>query len=68
MARRWRIRYKLIFGFGLVLGIMALLLLATLRGLCVAVGYDPKGHHDVATAMRMLPELIEWLGAQLRRN
>jgi S-formylglutathione hydrolase FrmB len=38
------------------------------RGLCVAVGYDPKGHHDVATAMRMLPELIEWLGAQLRRN
>jgi signal transduction histidine kinase len=33
VARRWRIRYKLIFGFGLVLGIMALLLLATLRGL-----------------------------------
>jgi signal transduction histidine kinase len=33
VARRWRIRYKLLFGFSLVLGIMALLLLGTLRGL-----------------------------------
>jgi signal transduction histidine kinase len=33
VARRWRIRYKLLFGFGLILGIMALLLLGTLRGL-----------------------------------
>jgi signal transduction histidine kinase len=33
VARRWRIRYKLLFGFGLILGIMALLLLGTLLGL-----------------------------------
>ncbi len=33
MSRRWRIRYKLLLGFGLVVGIIALLLLATLRGL-----------------------------------
>jgi HAMP domain-containing protein len=33
VAGRWRIRHKLMFGFGLVLAIMALLLLATLRGL-----------------------------------
>ncbi len=33
MARRWRIRYKLLLGFGLVMGLMALLLLGTLRGL-----------------------------------
>ncbi len=33
MARRWRIRYKLMLGFGLVVAIMALLLLGTLRGL-----------------------------------
>jgi signal transduction histidine kinase len=33
VARRWRIRYKLLFGFGLIVAIMALLLLGTLRGL-----------------------------------
>jgi signal transduction histidine kinase len=33
VSRRWRIRYKLLLGFGLVVGIMALLLLGTLRGL-----------------------------------
>jgi S-formylglutathione hydrolase FrmB len=35
------------------------------RGLTIAVGYDPKGHHDVATAMKLLPGVVDWLGAQL---
>jgi two-component system NtrC family sensor kinase len=33
VVRRWRIRHKLLLGFGLVVGIMVLLLLGTLRGL-----------------------------------
>jgi two-component system NtrC family sensor kinase len=33
VARRWRIRHKLLLGLGLVVGIMVLLLLGTLRGL-----------------------------------
>jgi signal transduction histidine kinase len=33
VARRWRIRYKLMVGFGLVLGIMVLLLVGTVQGL-----------------------------------
>jgi hypothetical protein len=35
------------------------------RGLTVAVGYDPKGHHDIPTAVRLMPDLFDWLGAQL---
>lgn len=35
------------------------------RGLDVAVSYDPKGRHDRATAYRLLPEVLDWLGAQL---
>jgi hypothetical protein len=35
------------------------------RGLEVGVGYDPKGKHDVATAMRLLPGIVEWLGPRL---
>jgi signal transduction histidine kinase len=33
VARRWRIRYKLLFGFAMTVGIMAILLLSTTRGL-----------------------------------
>jgi pimeloyl-ACP methyl ester carboxylesterase len=35
------------------------------RGLEVGVGYDPRGKHDVATAMRLLPGIVEWLGPRL---
>jgi len=31
------------------------------RGITVGVGYDPKGKHDVATALRLLPGMLEWL-------
>jgi S-formylglutathione hydrolase FrmB len=36
------------------------------RGLSVGVGYDPQGHHNRATAQRLLPATIEWLGERLR--
>lgn len=36
------------------------------RGLTVDVGYDPHGHHDLRTAKRLLPGIIDWLGARLR--
>lgn len=35
------------------------------RGLCVGVGYAPKGHHDRATAYQLMPGLLEWLAPRL---
>jgi hypothetical protein len=35
------------------------------RGLCVEVGYDPRGRHNVATARRLAPGIIDWLGPRL---
>jgi hypothetical protein len=35
------------------------------RGLTVAVGYDPRGKHDLATALRLLPGALDWLGPRL---
>jgi enterochelin esterase-like enzyme len=35
------------------------------RGLGVAVGYEPNGRHDMGTANRLWPGLVEWLGPQL---
>jgi S-formylglutathione hydrolase FrmB len=35
------------------------------RGLCVAVGYDPNGRHDLATALRLMPGAFAWLNEQL---
>ena len=35
------------------------------RGLTVDVVYDPRGHHNVATALRLFPETIDWLARQL---
>jgi S-formylglutathione hydrolase FrmB len=35
-------------------------------GLTVAVGYDPKGHHNFSiTGRRLLPGILEWLGPLL---
>ncbi len=31
------------------------------KGLTIGVGYDPKGKHDVPTAMKLFPGLLEWL-------
>lgn len=35
------------------------------RGLCVGVGYAPKGRHDRATAFQLMPGLFEWLAPRL---
>ncbi len=35
------------------------------RGITVGVGYDPRGKHDLATALRLLPGALEWLAPRL---
>ena len=35
------------------------------RGITVGVGYDPQGKHDAATALKLLPGLLEWLKPRL---
>lgn len=35
------------------------------RGLDVGVAYDPKGRHDVKTALSFLPAIYDWLGPRL---
>jgi S-formylglutathione hydrolase FrmB len=35
------------------------------RGLTVSVGYEPKGRHNVATAMKLFPDTIAWLAQQI---
>lgn len=41
------------------------LYVAKQRGLCVGVAYDPRGRHNVATALRLMPAVFEWLAPQL---
>ncbi len=41
------------------------LFLARQRGLTVEVGYDPEGRHDLATALKLFPGIVDWLGRQL---
>jgi S-formylglutathione hydrolase FrmB len=35
------------------------------RGLTVAVGYDPNGKHDLATALKLIPGALGWLTERL---
>jgi hypothetical protein len=35
------------------------------RGLTVAVGYEPHGKHDVRTALKLFPGVVDWLGPLL---
>jgi S-formylglutathione hydrolase FrmB len=35
------------------------------RGIEVGVDYDPQGKHDVTTASKMLPGMLEWLNVRL---
>jgi S-formylglutathione hydrolase FrmB len=35
------------------------------RGIHVEVGYDPRGKHDLATALKLLPGVLDWLGPRL---
>lgn len=38
---------------------------AKFKRLGVAVAFEPDGHHDFCTAMKLLPSAIRWLGPQL---
>lgn len=42
------------------------LFVARERGLPVAVSYVPRGKHDYRTAYKIVPDLFDWLGEQLR--
>jgi hypothetical protein len=35
------------------------------KGLCVGVGYLPNGRHNVKSAMKLLPGIIDWLNQRL---
>ena len=35
------------------------------RGLTVGVGYLPRGRHNMITAQRLFPGIVDWLGPQL---
>jgi S-formylglutathione hydrolase FrmB len=37
------------------------LYLASCRGICVGVGYEPNGRHDYATAAKLFPGIVDWL-------
>jgi len=45
--------------------IESFLYVARQRCLTITVGYDPKGKHDRATARRLLPDILNWLGPRL---
>lgn len=35
------------------------------RGLGIGVAFEPDGHHDAITALKLMPSLFRWLGPQL---
>jgi len=41
------------------------LYVARQRGLCVTVGYEPRGRHDASTAKLLAPGIMDWLGPRL---
>jgi hypothetical protein len=41
------------------------LYLARSRGLCLKVGYEPNGHHDFRTALKLFPGIVDWLAPLL---
>jgi S-formylglutathione hydrolase FrmB len=51
--------------FNLDAQVESFLYLARCRGLTVGVAYDPKGRHNYATAARLFPEILNWLGPLL---
>ena len=38
---------------------------AKFKGIGVAVAFEPDGHHDGLTAMKMMPSVFRWLAPQL---
>jgi hypothetical protein len=52
--------------FNLDAQIESFLYVARCRGIHVDVDYERWGHHNQRTAFRLLPGLLDWVGAQLR--
>jgi S-formylglutathione hydrolase FrmB len=51
--------------FNIAAHVNSFLFVAHRRGLEVGIGYDPNGKHNLATAERLLPGIIAWLGPRL---
>jgi len=51
--------------FNLDAQIESFLYRAQQKGIAVGVAYDPKGRHDVKTALSFLPAILDWLGPRL---
>ena len=49
-------------GFNIDAQVKSFLYAAKERGICVAYSYDPNGHHNTRTALRLLTHGIDWLG------
>jgi pimeloyl-ACP methyl ester carboxylesterase len=47
--------------FNLDAQIESFLFVAKQHGLPITVGYEPNGRHDAATALKLLPGIVEWL-------
>jgi S-formylglutathione hydrolase FrmB len=52
--------------FNIEAQVESFLYVARQRGLAVEVAYDPNGHHVPATAHRLFPDFVRWLGPVLR--
>jgi S-formylglutathione hydrolase FrmB len=51
--------------FNIAAQVESFLYRARQRGLCVGVSYDPRGRHNKATALRLVPDLVAWLRPRL---
>ena len=51
--------------FNLDAQVESFLYVARQRGIEVGVGYLPKGRHNAATALTLLPAMIDWLRVRL---
>ncbi len=61
----WFVAYAGRDQFNIGAQVNSFLFVARQRGIKVDCVYDPDGHHDRATAYKMLPEITAWLGARL---
>jgi S-formylglutathione hydrolase FrmB len=53
-------------GYNIDAQVESFLYRANERGLTVGVGYLPNGHHNMTTAQRLFPGIVDWLGPQLQ--
>jgi hypothetical protein len=51
--------------FNLDAQIESFIYVAREKGFDLTVCYDPKGHHDIPTARRMIPVMLNWLAPRI---